>query len=217
MNEKTVYEKLYDWADDRSISKQTPERNSFNANITEETAEFVVGAIGFNTHEIVDALSDIQVFAFTELTKYDVRDKNPTETFVEKNVGEFNDMVGAIVVKQGAYLEAEDTDTQIKAVKDIAEVAWNTLRQIGYDPVKVMNETYKEINSRTGEWNEEAGKWQKYKTDEAKALWYTADYTDCLMDEVVYEDTEEDIPMPEQLWDENGDPIPDPPREENTK
>jgi len=39
-----------------------------------------------------------------------------------------------------------------------------------------MDETLKEINSRTGAFNAETGKWEKFKTPEAIALWYAADY-----------------------------------------
>ena len=42
---------------------------------------------------------------------------------------------------------------------------------------EVLDETLKEIESRTGEWSEKDGKWKKYETEEAKALWYKADYS----------------------------------------
>ena len=39
-----------------------------------------------------------------------------------------------------------------------------------------LNETLKEISSRIGAWSDEHGKWKKFTTPEAKALWYKADY-----------------------------------------
>jgi len=46
--------------------------------------------------------------------------------------------------------------------------------ELGYDFKKVMGEVFKEINSRTGAWSDELGKWKKFETDEAKAKWYKA-------------------------------------------
>jgi hypothetical protein len=40
-----------------------------------------------------------------------------------------------------------------------------------------LEETLKEINSRKGAFNQEAGKWVKDTSDEAKKLWYKADYS----------------------------------------
>ena len=39
-----------------------------------------------------------------------------------------------------------------------------------------MDETIKEISSRTGAYDENAKKWVKDESDEAKAKWYQADY-----------------------------------------
>jgi hypothetical protein len=50
------------------------------------------------------------------------------------------------------------------------------MRIKGYDPAVAMDETLKEINSRTGKFNPETGKWEKFKTPEAMAKWYSADY-----------------------------------------
>ena len=39
-----------------------------------------------------------------------------------------------------------------------------------------MDETIKEISSRTGVYDENAKKWVKDESDEAKAKWYQANY-----------------------------------------
>lgn len=46
----------------------------------------------------------------------------------------------------------------------------------GFDFYLSMKETLKEINSRTGEWNNDMGKWVKYVTPEAKALWHESNF-----------------------------------------
>lgn len=55
----------------------------------------------------------------------------------------------------------------------------NSLEQDGYDAEKCMDETIKEISSRTGAYNPETKKWEKFKTKEAMALWYKANYSKC--------------------------------------
>lgn len=47
----------------------------------------------------------------------------------------------------------------------------------GYEPTIALNETVAEIDSRIGSFDDTSGKWIKRKDDEAKALWYTADYS----------------------------------------
>lgn len=74
----------------------------------------------------------------------------------------------------------KDWGEQVDAIDDIVVFCLTELPKYGVDPKKALKETFKEINSRTGEWSEELQKWQKYTTDEAKALWYKADYNKAL-------------------------------------
>ena len=39
-----------------------------------------------------------------------------------------------------------------------------------------MDETLKELNSRKGKFNPETKKWEKFKDDYHKSLWYSANY-----------------------------------------
>jgi hypothetical protein len=50
---------------------------------------------------------------------------------------------------------------------------------MGYDILCVMNEVMLVLESRTGEWNDELGKFIKDESDEAKAKWYEPDYSKC--------------------------------------
>ena len=74
------------------------------------------------------------------------------------------------------FLRAKEGNGEIDALCDIIVFATNAIRIRGYDPNVSMDETLKEINSRTGAFNPDTGKWEKFKTEEAKALWYSADY-----------------------------------------
>jgi hypothetical protein len=74
------------------------------------------------------------------------------------------------------FLRAKTDNEEIDALCDMVVFAVNAMRIKGYDPNVAMAETIKEISSRTGAFNPQTGKWEKFKTEEAKALWYAANY-----------------------------------------
>lgn len=69
----------------------------------------------------------------------------------------------------------DSIECKIDALGDRIVYAIEAIEQLGYDAEKVMLEVSKEINSREGEIVN--GKFQKFKTPEAKAKWYIADFT----------------------------------------
>lgn len=74
------------------------------------------------------------------------------------------------------FLRAKSENEEIDALCDIIVFATNAMRIRGYNPNIAMDETLKEISSRTGAFNPATGKWEKFKTPEAMALWYSANY-----------------------------------------
>ena len=64
----------------------------------------------------------------------------------------------------------------VDAWADIIVFATGAMAKLGYDPSKVMEEVYKEINSRTGEMVD--GKFIK----NPDAVLYQADFTDCKLE-----------------------------------
>ena len=66
----------------------------------------------------------------------------------------------------------------IDACNDISVFANGDILKLGYDPVKAMDETLKEISSRKGSYNTQTKKWEKVITGEE----YTADYSGCKYD-----------------------------------
>jgi len=68
---------------------------------------------------------------------------------------------------------------QIDAMADVIVFSMTEIMKKGYDPELVLQETAKEINSRTGTMID--GKFEKDLSKEAKAKWYKADYTNCKM------------------------------------
>ena len=92
----------------------------------------------------------------------------PSDLFrnIGEEIGEFTE----------AY-EYWNEEGMVDALADICVFAMGDIMKLGYDPEKVFEEVGKEINSREGEFIN--GKFTKFKTPEAVAKWYKADFTGC--------------------------------------
>ena len=75
------------------------------------------------------------------------------------------------------FLRATTDNEEIDALCDLIVFATNAIRLKGYEPNIAMVETLKEIESRTGAFNSQTGKWEKDKSEEAMSFWYTAQYS----------------------------------------
>lgn len=64
---KTNFERIKEWSDERLITQQTPSREGFCAMITEELGEFLESS---DTEGRIDAMADIIVFSYGEMAKY---------------------------------------------------------------------------------------------------------------------------------------------------
>ena len=69
------------------------------------------------------------------------------------------------------FLNADNT---IDSLFDECVYAIGAMLKLGYDPIKVFEEGLKEINERTGEYDQKVGKWVK---GEKKPNAYKADYS----------------------------------------
>lgn len=83
--------------------------------------------------------------------------------------------------KQGLYTDCTyskpTVEDQVDAFCDIQVFAGGEIGKLGYSNEQCLIEVGKEINSRTGEIVN--GKFEKYKTEEAMAKWYKADFSGC--------------------------------------
>ena len=94
-----------------------------------------------------------------------------------------NGFLAMIVEELGEFLEAKNDHGRVDAMADIIVFCYGEIAKYGYDGDKVMDEVIKEISSRTGAYDPTTKKWQKDKSPEAQAKWYTADFTDCRINE----------------------------------
>ena len=147
------------------------------SNVLEELTEL---ARANSDDERIDALCDIAVFylnslenKITELTdcyKLDGdlsnRLKNP------RAIGFFTEELLSLIIYTEVY-------TKPYRVIDFLE---QCAKGLGYDFYKCLMETIKELQSRTGHYDESIGKFVKDTSDEAKAKWYKADYDTCKLE-----------------------------------
>ena len=186
---------LFMWSKERFISKKRVDREGYCTNIAEERFERLEAVLDNDLNEIADALCDVGVFSTSELSKLGVIIDMKTEIQnSDTNImGVFPSMIrhadfdfkmtfliGKLISINADLPNAEDEI--IKYLIQIIALTRDELRSLNLDEDRCFEECHKEISSRTGAWNDEAQKWKKFQTEEAKALWYKADYTQFLVD-----------------------------------
>lgn len=114
-----------------------------------------------------------------ELTNFERIKEWSDERLITQQEPDRNGFLAMIVEELGEFLDAKDTEGRIDAMADIIVFAYGEMAKYGYNGDKVMDEVIKEISSRTGAYNPETKKWQKDKSPEAQAKWYTANFSNC--------------------------------------
>ena len=130
----------------------------------------------YGTHAYIDALCDIVVFAgnCVDKEKFD-KAFIPWETMEEDSSDS-----GETILLQAIFENASD---MVYSPNTIIAPLYSFCRDLatkkGYDFYKCMKETLKQINSRTGAWNEDLKKWVKDTSPEAKEKEYQANFYKC--------------------------------------
>lgn len=124
-------------------------------------------------HEIIDALCDISVFTINAGAD-DI--PYPLIPFIIETKREFS--VVDIFVAIADFIRADENGSPFNSYDFalILKYCASVCEQYGFDFQKAMDETIKEISSRTGTYDKASKKWVKDTSDEAKAKWYKADY-----------------------------------------
>lgn len=171
-----IKERLYKWREERHLTYEN-QQVGFLGNVFEEISEYFRAK---DNLERVDALCDIAVFCFNAFDfKYRAVSSNMNYyTFSDVVVYNIYSLFGArtdnlyVVDNENAiYLENHLNLTMF----EIEQLCNN----LGFDFYKCMLETIKDIESRTGYYDENLNKFIKDTSDEAKAKWYKADYESC--------------------------------------
>ena len=184
-----IYKGLKAWRHERGITAES-QKEGYLVNIMEELGEVATALREYERfskpsypyqknkkyaeHGIIDALCDIGVFTINVGADINCNEKlesintttqttrcNSSLSFLLSECGNF-DYYG----KLSSYV----------CFNQILLSCAKLCEQYGFNFQIAMDETIKEISSRTGAYDENAKKWVKDESDEARAKWYKADY-----------------------------------------
>lgn len=146
--------RLNNWCKQRSITLEVS-RKGYVANIFEELSEY---CRSIEIEDRIDALADICVFSLNNMGTIpdfiDIKESN--EGFLYGFNEAFNEK----------YIKEIDNDNGLKldnACENLIKIAFSEINKLGFDVYLTMNETIKEIESRTGYLDNGIGKFVKYE------------------------------------------------------
>ena len=181
-----IYTQLEAWRAERKLTTHSQQKG-YIINIMEEFGELSQALRGLEIesvrktaeHEIIDALCDIAVLTI-----------NACEVSVDKIKTIDTDEIEFDEIDELVYNCAGFSSTGFNLYDYFNAVGFNLYNyfnavllscaslceKYGYDFKIAMEETIKEISSRTGSYDERAKKWVKDTSDEARKKWYRANY-----------------------------------------
>ena len=188
-----IYAKLKAWRAERKITAES-QKDGYLINIMEELGELSAALRDYERfskpsypypknkkyaeHGIIDALCDIAIFTINAGADIPCRLK----PVIIETKREFS--VASIFVAIADFIRTDVNNSPFVNGSpfnyyDFARIlrcCASVCEQYGYNFQIAMDETIKEISSRTGAYDEKAKKWVKDTSDEARAKWYQADY-----------------------------------------
>lgn len=155
-----------EWCKERGITISA-QRESLWANFLGELNEYKEALEANNETEMIDALCDMLVFIFGA---YHYEPSLPNLD-IELSFEFLNSKDAYYSRWFKHHIEGRDE----KHISLISALCIRRIESLGYKFSVAMDETIKEISSRKG--YNDGTRWVKDKSEEAKKLWYKADYT----------------------------------------
>ena len=187
INLEKIYAGLKAWRHERGITAES-QKEGYLVNIMEELGELATALREYERfskpsypypknkkyaeHGIIDALCDICVLTIN--AGVDIGEVKRTEIELKKSSLDA-DYILKQMVERCAFLSYFEWG-EAKSFNIILINCAYLCEHYGFNFQIAMDETIKEISSRTGSYDETAKKWIKNESDEAKAKWYKADY-----------------------------------------
>ena len=202
INLNEIYAQLKAWRHERGITAES-QKTGYLVNVMEELGELAGalrcyeqikeflnknkgGMCGYQhhkhslmlieaEHEIIDALCDISVFTINAGADSNYKpqtiDTHEKDEIITRDV---NYRLKNLITDCGAFNihSCYCGGDLLDILTDCAKLC----EHYGFNFQIAMDETIKEISSRTGSYDENAKKWVKDESDEARAKWYKADY-----------------------------------------
>ena len=189
INLEQIYAGLKAWRHERGITAQS-QKDGYIVNVMEELGELAQALRDYEKfskhdcpyceidkqkaeHGIIDALCDISVFTINAGADMPCTVKR-TEIELKKSSLDADYILKQMVEKCArlSYFEWGEASAFNIILVNCAYLC----EYYGFNFQIAMLETIKEISSRTGTYDENAKKWVKDESDEARAKWYQADY-----------------------------------------
>ena len=183
-----IYKGLAEWRAERGITAQS-QKEGYLVNVMEEFGELATALREYERfskpsypypknkkyaeHGIIDALCDIAVFTINAWADIPCELKR-TEIELRKSSLNADYILKQMVEKcaRFSYFEWGEASAFNIILINCAYLC----EHYGFNFQIAMDETIKEISSRTGAYDENAKKWVKDESDEARAKWHKADY-----------------------------------------
>ena len=182
INLTEIYKGLEAWRAERGITAQS-QKEGYLVNVMEEFGELASALRDYEKfskhdcpyceidkqkaeYEIIDALCDISAFTINAGADIPCYNK-PTRLELEPCLS-LDNLLKEIADHQRCFNSI--------TLCYVLGVCASLCHQYGFNFRIAMDETIKEISSRTGSYDENAKKWVKDESEEAKAKWYQADY-----------------------------------------
>ena len=163
------------WSAERRLSRES-QLKGLVSNLLEETLEYTRAQ---NQGERIDALCDICIFCFNAISDYssqrDLVSKHAGLHHLIKSIGNIQ-LCLKLMKSEKPHKSSAIFNLDVELLNIISN-AITMIDKAGYDTFKALGETFREIESRTGKYDERIGKWVKDTSEQAKAKWYKADYT----------------------------------------
>lgn len=140
--------------------------------LTEEITEYLRAK---DDYEKIDALCDLTVFSLNAINGID---NDYSDIFSDTYCMQKQDYHIANIIDRIPYIFKCRQDGKYSFI-DIIEMSKYMIENLGFNYDLCMNETLLEIESRKGAFNNNTGKWEKFKDEESMNLWYKANYGVC--------------------------------------
>ena len=185
-----IYKGLAEWRAERGITAES-QKEGYIINIMEELGELATALREYERfskpsypypknkkyaeHGIIDAICDICVFT---INAWDDLSCEVKPFILMPRVPRYEVNVADIFVAIADFIRTDNNRIPFNFY-DFGLILHNcasVCEHYGFNFEIAMMETIKEISSRAGAYDENAKKWVKDESDEARAKWYKADY-----------------------------------------
>lgn len=180
-----IHKTLKEWKEKNEISLAMSQKGVV-ANLMEEITEHRRANTSDDELQMIDAKCDLIVFAMNAIDELpDFETEESIYGSLDKNVA----FEACICIELFYYIQFDENKISVgtenkrnvlnKILCEIIARCIDSIDALGFDVNKAMDETVKQITSRSGKMNYNIGKWVKDKSPEAKAREYQADYESC--------------------------------------